>query len=236
MMTWKRRSYKSSSSSSSSDEDKNDGIRSSRTRASIQTVSYLTISTMLILSVVIYVSPTVQGFSTAPSYSGKESFANHQQQQRQQIKQTNSFVAKIHKQLEQEQYCSYRPVATRLSAETINTDNSDDEEQRQQQQQQQQPQNQGGLGEYDPSENLPERQREVPIIGNPQLRVKEKDYSVTNILKELAAIQQQGPQKYSILGTRHCSYLHQQIIELLAYALVLSGNHVFTSGAGGTHA
>ena len=40
--------------------------------------------------------------------------------------------------------------------------------------------------------------------------------------------------KYS-LGTRHCSYLHQQIIELLAYALVLSGNHVFTSGAGGTH-
>ena len=235
MMTWKRRSYRSSSSS---DEDKNDGIRSSRTRASIQTVSYLTISTMLILSVVIYVSPTVQGFSTAPSYSGKESFANHQQQQRQQIKQTNSFVAKIHKQLEQEQYCSYRPVATRLSAETINTDNSDDEEQRQrqQQEQQQQPQNQGGLGEYDPSENLPERQREVPIIGNPQLRVKERDYSVTNILKELAAIQQQGPQKYSILGTRHCSYLHQQIIELLAYALVLSGNHVFTSGAGGTHA
>eukprot|EP00536_Pseudo-nitzschia_multiseries_P002804 jgi/Psemu1/184371/e_gw1.39.130.1 len=63
-----------------------------------------------------------------------------------------------------------------------------------------------------------------------------KDRSVTDILKELAAIQQQGPQKYCILGTRHCSYLHQQIIEMLAYALVLSGNHVYTSGAPGTNA
>jgi len=93
-----------------------------------------------------------------------------------------------------------------------------------------------GLGEYDPSENLPQSQREVPNVGDPQLRVKEKERSVTNILKELAAIQQQGPQKYCILGTRHCSYLHQQIIELLAYALVLSDNHVYTSGASGTHA
>lgn len=72
-----------------------------------------------------------------------------------------------------------------------------------------------GLGEYDPSENLPQTERAVPNVGDPQLRVKEKDWSVTNILKELAAIQQQGPQKYCILGTRHCSYLHQQIIELL---------------------
>jgi len=93
-----------------------------------------------------------------------------------------------------------------------------------------------GLGEYDPSENLPQTERGVPNVGDPQLRVKEKDWSVTNILKELAAIQQQGPQKYCILGTRHCSYLHQQIIELLAYALVLSGNHVYTSGAPGTNA
>ena len=49
-------------------------------------------------------------------------------------------------------------------------------------------------------------------------------------------IQGQGPSKYCILGTRHCSYLHQQIIELLSYALVLSGNHVYTSGASGTNA
>lgn len=65
--------------------------------------------------------------------------------------------------------------------------------------------------------------------------LKEK-YSVTDILTELAAIQQQGPKKYCILGTRHCSFLHQQIIELLSYALVLSENHVYTSGAGGTNA
>ena len=44
------------------------------------------------------------------------------------------------------------------------------------------------------------------------------------------------PRKYCILGTRHCSYLHQQIIELLSYALVLTGNHIFTSGSPGTNA
>jgi hypothetical protein len=154
------------------------------------------------------------------------------------------------------------------------------------------------VGGYDPSERLmPEREVNV---GDPQIKVmEEKEFSVTSILRELAAIQQQGPRKYCILGTRHCSFLHQQIIELLyvsflcflnllpagcgnatkndsalvysstfvfsyhaftlqskshsfsrlqyktpqpqnlifrAYALVLSGNHVYTSGAGGTHA
>ena len=69
------------------------------------------------------------------------------------------------------------------------------------------------VGGYDPSENL-QPDREVNV-GDPQIKVKEKERSVTSILKELAAIQQQGPQKYCILGTRHCSYLHQQIIELL---------------------
>jgi len=69
------------------------------------------------------------------------------------------------------------------------------------------------LGGYDPSEKI-ETSREVNV-GDPQIKVKEKERSVTSILKELAAIQQQGPQKYCILGTRHCSYLHQQIIELL---------------------
>jgi hypothetical protein len=68
------------------------------------------------------------------------------------------------------------------------------------------------LGGYDPSEGISDREINV---GNPQIRVIEKDRSVTSILRELAAIQQQGPQKYCILGTRHCSYLHQQIIELL---------------------
>lgn len=64
----------------------------------------------------------------------------------------------------------------------------------------------------------------------------ERDPSFDTVLQELSAIQQDGPRNVAILGTRHTSYLHQQIIELLTYANVLVGNHVFTSGAGGTNA
>jgi len=52
--------------------------------------------------------------------------------------------------------------------------------------------------------------------------------------EELSAIQQNAPRKVAILGTRHFSYLHQQIVELLTYANVLIGNHVFTSGGAGS--
>lgn len=91
------------------------------------------------------------------------------------------------------------------------------------------------LGDFDPSKKIPVK-RQV-LVGNPQLKVKkQEDMSINTILQELASIQKQGPRKYCILGTRHCSYLHQQIIELLSYALVLSENHVYTSGAGGTNA
>jgi hypothetical protein len=69
------------------------------------------------------------------------------------------------------------------------------------------------LGEFDPSKKIPVK-REV-LVGNPQQKILKEKYSVTDILTELAAIQQQGPKKYCILGTRHCSFLHQQIIELL---------------------
>lgn len=31
-------------------------------------------------------------------------------------------------------------------------------------------------------------------------------------------------------------FLHQQLIEILSYAMVLTGNHIFTSGATGTNA
>lgn len=71
----------------------------------------------------------------------------------------------------------------------------------------------GGLGEFNPEKKLPGRGRQV-LVGDPQKKV-EKEYSVSSILKELSAIQEQGPQKYCVLGTRHCSYLHQRIIELL---------------------
>jgi hypothetical protein len=69
--------------------------------------------------------------------------------------------------------------------------------------------------QFDPSNKL-ELRKDKMNVGNPQIVVvEEPDMTVTDILRELAAIRQEGPQKYCILGTRHCSYLHQQIIELL---------------------
>lgn len=65
---------------------------------------------------------------------------------------------------------------------------------------------------------------------------RDAERSFDTVLQELTAIQQDGPRNVAILGTRYTSYLHQQIIELLTYANVLVGNHVFTSGAGGTNA
>jgi hypothetical protein len=37
-------------------------------------------------------------------------------------------------------------------------------------------------------------------------------------------------------GTRNMGFLHQQLVEILSYALVLTENHIFTSGATGTNA
>ena len=45
------------------------------------------------------------------------------------------------------------------------------------------------------------------------------DFSVNTILKQLESIQQGTPKNIVILGTRHCSFLHQQIIEVSAPAL-----------------
>ncbi|GAB0491290.1 hypothetical protein MMPV_002542 [Pyropia vietnamensis] len=67
------------------------------------------------------------------------------------------------------------------------------------------------------------------------LEPENPERSFGTVLQELAAIQADGPRNVAILGTRHASYLHQQIIELLTYANVLVGNHVFTSGAAGTN-
>eukprot|EP00956_Cyclotella_meneghiniana_P023314 scaffold45236_cov59-Cyclotella_meneghiniana.AAC.6 len=84
--------------------------------------------------------------------------------------------------------------------------------------------------------------RQIAVVGAPQTLLEDEDeiqiskMNITQVMTELQAIQSQGPKKYCILGTRHCSFLHQQIVEMLTYALVLSGNHVFTSGAQGTNA
>ncbi len=58
---------------------------------------------------------------------------------------------------------------------------------------------------------------------------------VDEFLQELAAIQQTGSKRIALLGSRHVPITHQHLIELMSYALVLSGNHILTSGATGTN-
>jgi hypothetical protein len=57
-------------------------------------------------------------------------------------------------------------------------------------------------------------QRETAVVGDPQMAQMET-MNITKVLTEFQAIQSQGPKKYCILGTRHCSFLHQQIVEML---------------------
>jgi hypothetical protein len=52
------------------------------------------------------------------------------------------------------------------------------------------------------------------------------------IIENFNEIQLGEIKKIGIFGTQELSENHKQMIELLSYALVLSGNHVFTSGGG----
>jgi hypothetical protein len=56
-----------------------------------------------------------------------------------------------------------------------------------------------------------------------------KGESELRIIQNFGSIQLGGASKIAIIGTQTCSSGHQEMIELLSYALVLSGNHVFTS-------
>ncbi|MGC1306894.1 MAG: DNA recombination-mediator protein A [Phormidesmis sp.] len=67
-------------------------------------------------------------------------------------------------------------------------------------------------------------------VENPLDSVKVDDF-----LQELATIQQSGSKRIAILGSRHVPITHQNLIELMSYALVLSGNRLITSGATGTN-
>lgn len=58
---------------------------------------------------------------------------------------------------------------------------------------------------------------------------------IDTYLEELQLIQARGSKKIALIGTRHVSFAHQQLIEMLAYALALEGNHIITSGAPGTN-
>ena len=60
--------------------------------------------------------------------------------------------------------------------------------------------------------------------------------TVDELAQELLIIQRSGPRKTAVIGTRNLPLTHQQLVEMLSYALVLSGNQVFTSGgANGTN-
>ncbi len=50
------------------------------------------------------------------------------------------------------------------------------------------------------------------------------------IIDNFSQIQQGEMKKIGIIGTQDLSLKHRQMIELLSYALVLSGSHVITSG------
>ncbi|KAM1424961.1 hypothetical protein ACFX1X_017626 [Malus domestica] len=55
-------------------------------------------------------------------------------------------------------------------------------------------------------------------------------------LQELLAIQQQGPRAIGFFGTRNMGFMHQELVEILSYAMVITKNHIYTSGASGTNA
>ncbi|KMT15576.1 hypothetical protein BVRB_3g059260 isoform B [Beta vulgaris subsp. vulgaris] len=61
--------------------------------------------------------------------------------------------------------------------------------------------------------------------------VRDVDY-----IQELLAIQQQGPRSIGFFGTRNMGFMHQELIEILSYAMVITKNHIYTSGAAGTNA
>ncbi len=58
---------------------------------------------------------------------------------------------------------------------------------------------------------------------------------VDDFLQELATIQQTGSKRIALLGSRHVPITHQNLIEMMSYALVLEGNRLITSGATGTN-
>lgn len=59
--------------------------------------------------------------------------------------------------------------------------------------------------------------------------------TLDTLTQELAAIQQTGSKRIALLGSRHVPIIHQQLIEMMSYALVLGGNRIVTSGATGTN-
>lgn len=58
---------------------------------------------------------------------------------------------------------------------------------------------------------------------------------IDTLAQELASIKQTRSKRIALLGSRHVPITHQQLIEMMSYALVLEGNNLMTSGATGTN-
>jgi hypothetical protein len=54
-------------------------------------------------------------------------------------------------------------------------------------------------------------------------------------LQQLIAIAD-GQKDIAIFGSRNMGYVHQQLVDILSYAIILTGSHIITSGAPGTNA
>ncbi|KAL6976085.1 hypothetical protein U1Q18_024879 [Sarracenia purpurea var. burkii] len=80
-------------------------------------------------------------------------------------------------------------------------------------------------------------QAQTIVKGSGEVLVSEyKPVPDVDYLQELLAIQQQGPRAIGFFGTRNIGFMHQQLIEILSYAMVITKNHIYTSGASGTNA
>eukprot|EP00899_Mesostigma_viride_P016092 jgi/Mesvir1/24484/Mv21840-RA.1 len=88
----------------------------------------------------------------------------------------------------------------------------------------------GGSGGYVPSSS------EVLRGGSGAATADFKPPLDLEYLQELITIQQAGPRNIGFFGTRNMGFMYQQLIEILSYAMVLTSNHIFTSGAVGTNA
>ncbi|KAK7348504.1 hypothetical protein VNO80_23062 [Phaseolus coccineus] len=80
-------------------------------------------------------------------------------------------------------------------------------------------------------------QVQTVVEGSGSIRVtKFNPVPDVDYLQELLAIQQQGPRAIGFFGTRNMGFMHQELIEILSYAMVITKNHIYTSGASGTNA
>ncbi|CAI8616472.1 unnamed protein product [Vicia faba] len=99
---------------------------------------------------------------------------------------------------------------------------------------------QNGLGYFDSDQDLGTLVRtQVQTLADGSASTRPSEYDPApdvDYLQELLAIQQQGPRTIAFFGTRNMGFMHQELIEILSYAMVITKNHIYTSGASGTNA